>query len=171
MAADPELCTFLEHTPFFGGLSAAALELVATRLHQRRLPAGEAVFRQGEQGGSMFVVREGALVVLHQATPGEPEVKLTRLLAGDFFGEMTLIEMQPRSASVIAETAAVLLELSARDLYELYKQDLRAYVLVVQNINRELCRRLRRTSARLSEWASYSDDRSTQVNLSPIKPG
>jgi CRP-like cAMP-binding protein len=70
---------------------------------------------------------------------------------GDFFGEMTLIEMQNRSATVVAETDTVLYELTARSLYACYKADMSAYVLVLQNINRELCRRLRRADRRISD--------------------
>ena len=64
---------------------------------------------------------------------------------------MTLIEMQNRSATVVAETEAVLYELTARNLYTYYKADIHAYVLVMQNINRELCRRLRRADRRIAE--------------------
>jgi len=56
------------------------------------------VFREGEQGGSMYVIHSGELLVCHER-PGEPRIKLMRLRPGDFFGEMTLIEIQPRSAS------------------------------------------------------------------------
>ena len=162
---DAALLDFLAGTPFFGGIERTALATVAAMLAERPVAAGAVVFEEGEQGCSLFVIRTGTLVVYHRAPPGEPMVKLTRLLPGDFFGEMTLIEMQPRSATVRAEGPAVLLELRAADLYRLYKQDLKAYVLVLQNVNRELCRRLRRTNQRLVEWASTAGDESTQVGL------
>jgi CRP-like cAMP-binding protein len=76
---------------------------------------------------------------------------MSGLDAGDFFGEMTLIEMQNRSATVVAESPTVLYELTARDLYTCYKADIHAYVMVLQNINRELCRRLRRADNRIAD--------------------
>ena len=76
---------------------------------------------------------------------------MTTLGRGDFFGEMTLIEMQNRSATVAVESPTVLYELTARNLYTYYKADIYAYVMVVQNINRELCRRLRSASNRIAE--------------------
>ena len=76
---------------------------------------------------------------------------MSDLEPGDFFGEMTLIEMQNRSATVVAESATVLYELTARCLYTYYKADIHAYVIVMQNINRELCRRLRRADRRIAE--------------------
>ena len=167
--ADEELIGFLTNTPFFAGLPRPALERVSSMLVARPFQSGHVIFREGEQGCSLFVVRSGELAVFHDGPSGEALVKLTRLAAGDFFGEMTLIEMMPRSATVQVDKDAVLLELRARDLYELYKQDLKAYVLVLQNVNRELCRRLRRTSQRLVEWASNAGDETTQVGLQRIR--
>jgi CRP/FNR family cyclic AMP-dependent transcriptional regulator len=168
--ADELLLTFLTRTPFFAGLERHALLAIESMLISRRLVAGAKVFNEGDEGRSLFVVKSGTVVVYHRGPPGEPPVKLTRLGPGDFFGEMTLIEMQTRSASVVAEVDAELLELHAADLYRLYKQDLKAYVLVVQNVNRELCRRLRRTNERLVEWASEANDASTQVGLARLRP-
>jgi CRP/FNR family transcriptional regulator, cyclic AMP receptor protein len=166
--ADEPFHAFLSRTPFFAALEPAALALVEGMLLARTWPAGATVFREGDQGNSLYVIKRGTAVVYHQGPPGEPLVKLTRLGPGDFFGEMTLIEMQPRSASVVAESEAELLELRAADLYRLYKQDVKAYVLVLQNMNRELCRRLRRTNQRLVEWASGASDESTQVGMKPV---
>jgi CRP-like cAMP-binding protein len=78
-------------------------------------------------------------------------IRIDDLGPGDFFGEMTLLEMQNRSATVVAESPTVLYELTARKLYTYYKADIYAYVMVMQNINRELCRRLRRANSRIAE--------------------
>ena len=51
----------------------------------------------------------------------------------------------------MATTAAVLYELTAKNLYAYYKADMHAYVIVLQNVNRELCRRLRRADDRVAE--------------------
>src|SRR5204863_4074448 len=83
-------------------------------------------------------------------------IRMTGLGPGDFFGEMTLIEMQNRSATVIAESPTALYELTAGNLYTYYKADIHAYVMVMQNINRELCRRLRSAGNRVAELADVS---------------
>jgi CRP-like cAMP-binding protein len=82
-------------------------------------------------------------------------IPVAGLEPGDFFGEMTLIEMQNRSATVVAVSPTVLYELTARQLYTYYKSDIHAYVLVMQNINRELCRRLRRSDKRIAELQKF----------------
>jgi len=153
--SSPALKAFLVATPFFGGLSDASLDLLVSMLAERRFDVGAVVVAEGVPGRSMYVVHSGELVVSKLAVSGHT-IRISTLGRGDFFGEMTLIEMQNRSATVVAESATVLYELTARDLYDYYKADIHAYVMVLQNINRELCRRLRRADDRLAELADGS---------------
>jgi len=153
--SSPELKAFLVATPFFGGLVDASLDILVPMLAERSLDAGATVVAEGEPGRSMFIVRSGALVVSKRGESGHA-IRVAGLGPGDFFGEMTLIEPQNRSASVVAESATVLYELTARSLYTYYKTDIHGYVIVLQNINRELSRRLRRADARLAELADVA---------------
>jgi CRP-like cAMP-binding protein len=119
-------------------------------LVERRFDVGATVVAEGEPGRSMFIVHSGELVVSRFGNAGRV-IRLSRLELGDFFGEMTLVEPQNRSASVVTESPTVLYELTARNLYACYKADIHAYVMVLQNINRELSRRLRRADNRIAE--------------------
>ncbi|TYO68377.1 cyclic nucleotide-binding domain-containing protein [Bradyrhizobium hipponense] len=148
--SSPDLKAFLLATPFFGGLSDASLDLLIPMLVERRFDGGATVVAEGEPGRSMFIVHSGKLVVSKLAG-SRRTIRMAGLEPGDFFGEMTLLEMQNRSATVVAESPTVLYELTARTLYMYYKADIYAYVLVMQNINRELCRRLRRADNRITE--------------------
>ena len=149
VAIAPDLKAFLLATPFFGGLPESSLDLLISMLAERRFDAGSAVVAEGEPGRSMFIVKSGRLAVSKQSSSGSV-IAISVLEPGDFFGEMTLIEMQNRSATVVAESETVLYELSAQKLYACYKADIHAYVIVLQNINRELCRRLRRADNRVA---------------------
>jgi CRP/FNR family cyclic AMP-dependent transcriptional regulator len=164
-----ELQEFLTRTPFFGGVPPETMDRLVKMLVERSYRAGEPVFREGEPGKSMYVVHSGELVA-NQAGGSGGTVRLMRFFEGDFFGEMTLIEMQPRPFSVLAERDARLWELTNMDLYRLYKEDVKGYVLVLQNINRELCRRLRRAGNRITEFADESDDERTQIRADSRKP-
>jgi CRP/FNR family transcriptional regulator, cyclic AMP receptor protein len=148
--SSPDLKAFLISTPFFGGLADASLDLLVAMLVERRFDAEAIVVAEGEPGRSMFIVHSGRLVVSRQGEPGHV-IRMAGLEPGDFFGEMTLIEMQNRSATVVAESPTMLYELTAQKLYACYKADIHAYVMVMQNINRELCRRLRRADNRIAE--------------------
>ena len=153
--SSPELKAFLVATPFFGGLSDASLDLLISMLVERRFGLGASIVAEGEPGRSMYIVHSGELVVSKIAESGRV-IRMTRLGPGDFFGEMTLIEPETRSATVVAETSTVLYELTAQNLYAYYKSDIHAYVMVMQNINRELCRRLRRADNRIAKLADAS---------------
>jgi CRP/FNR family cyclic AMP-dependent transcriptional regulator len=155
--SSPDLKAFLLATPFFGGLSDASLDLLVSMLVERRFDAGATVVAEGEPGRSMFVVHSGELVVSKRGDAGRL-IRMTGLGPGDFFGEMTLIEMQNRSATVVAESPTALYELTARNLYAYYKADIHGYVMVMQNINRELCRRLRRADNRFAELQMLHTD-------------
>jgi CRP/FNR family transcriptional regulator, cyclic AMP receptor protein len=152
--SSPDLKAFLISTPFFGGLSDASLDLLVAMLVERRFDAGAIVVAEGEPGRSMFIVHAGKLVVSRLGDSGHV-IRMAGLEPGDFFGEMTLIEMQNRSATVVAESPTMLYELTAQKLYACYKADIHAYVMVMQNINRELCRRLRRADNRIAELQKF----------------
>jgi len=162
--SSPDLKAFFVATPFFGGLSGASLDLLVSMLVERRFDVGHIVVAEGEPGRSMFIVHSGKLAVSKLGASGRV-VRMAGLEPGDFFGEMTLIEIQNRSATVVAESRTVLYELTTRDLYTYYKADLHAYVIVMQNINRELCRRLRRADNRIAELAVASCESMTQVSM------
>ena len=150
--SSPDLKAFLLATPFFGGLSNASLDLLVSMLVERRFDVGATVVAEGEPGRSMFIVHSGELVV-SKLGDSRRVVRVASLEPGDFFGEMTLIEVQNRSATVVADSPTVLYELTARNLYTYYKADIYAYVMVLQNINRELCRRLRHADNRIADLA------------------
>jgi CRP-like cAMP-binding protein len=147
--ASEELVSFLSRTSFFGGLVPDVVAVVADMLKEKRVPAGELLFAEGDTGKSMYIVREGALIVQRHCGGGT-EARLLMMRPGDFFGVTALIEMEPRPFSCRAEKDSLLLELSNVDLYKLYKTDRMTYILLLQNIARELCRRLRKAAQRIA---------------------
>ena len=167
--SSPDLKAFLLATPFFGGLSDASVDLLASMLVERHFDAGATVVAEGDTGRSMFVVHSGELAVSKRGKSGRA-FHMSRLGPGDFFGEMTLIEMHNRSASVIAESPTMLYELTAQMLYKYYKNDVYGYVIVMQNINRELCRRLRRTDDRFADLWTETTPQPPQSGYSPNQP-
>ena len=149
-ASSPDLKAFLLATPFFGGLSDASLDpLVSMRSSAASTPASRWLPKGSRDARcSSFIPANSSCA---SAAIRSTSLHMGRLEPGDFFGEMTLTEMQNRSATVVADSPTVLYELTARQLYAYYKADIHGYVLVLQNINRELCRRLRRADGRITE--------------------
>lgn len=133
---------FLARIPIFAGLPERVMDLIAGKLRVVHVVPGAQLLREGEHARSMFVVREGELQILKHGKGGT-EFKLAVLKTGDCVGEMSLIDIQPRSATARAIGAATLYVLDLSEIGKLYTGDVEAYALLVLNISREISRRLR----------------------------
>lgn len=157
MKDEADLLQWLPSIAIFGGLEEKTLKRLIGLLGEHHFEPEVEICKQGEAGRSMFLVRQGEVVVCRDSAEGR-RLKMVRLGPGEFFGEMTLIDIQKRSATVIAQKPSLLFSLSNRDLYMLYQEDVAGYVMVLQNLCRELSRRLRVTNQRLQTMASEHDE-------------
>jgi CRP-like cAMP-binding protein len=105
----------LEHIDLFSTLDASARQQLAAAPHHHLFAAGESIVRQGAAGDSMFVVLKGNVRVLLE--PSGQEVAI--IPAGGFFGEMSMLTGEPRTATVRAINDATLLEISAAEFRQL----------------------------------------------------
>lgn len=127
----------------FGGLSEETLGHLARELPTEKVEVGSVVVREGELAREMFVVIGGELEVVKESRTGG-DVRVALFGPGDWFGEMAILDVQPRSASVRSVAPTLLLRITSDDVDRLlYRTDVRAYALFVMNIARELSRRLR----------------------------
>lgn len=167
MAKDSQdLRTWLPTIALFGGLEEPTLKRVISMLGEHHFEPGAEVCKQGEAGRAMFLVRAGEVVVCRDDDEGGRR-KLVRMGAGEFFGEMTLIDIQKRSATVIVQKPSLVFSLGNRDLYQLYQDDTAGYVMILQNLCRELSRRLRVTNNRLQSLANEVDDDEDRTLIRP----
>lgn len=132
----------LREIGLFGGLTDDVLEHFVATLPRLTAHPGDVVFREGEQARELFVLVSGEVEVLKRSARNI-EVRLALLGPGNWFGEMSVIDVQPRSATVRVLAPSHLLIVRAQDLDALYRRDLKAYSLLVLNIAREISRRLR----------------------------
>jgi len=133
----------LQQMPIFGGLPAEALHLLLEGTRSVRVAAGAFFFREGDPATAMFVLERGCVSVL-RGWQGRATL-LRQLAAGDCFGEMALLDLFPRSASVQADQDSEAIELTPAHLYRLYEVDAAQFALIQMNIAREMSRRLRAT--------------------------
>lgn len=117
----------LKNTKIFADLSKRQLDSVGRIVYERFFEAGEPVFQQGDPGVGMYIIEEGVICIIQM--PAQHE--LAELSAGDFFGEIALLNETPRSASAIAKTDCSLLCVSQPDLLALFKRDPRLGVKVL----------------------------------------
>ncbi len=134
-----ETADFLSTVPLFGRLERDALEAFAAVTRERVYPKGSAILFADDPGDALFVVRSGRVKVVLLGDDGR-EVILGVLGVGEHFGELSLIDEQPRSAHVIAMEDAQLLVLRRED----FRRRVDASPTVAWAMMLELCRRLRR---------------------------
>ncbi len=135
-----QLTTVLEAVPLFVGLSHKQLRKVADLADVARFMAGATLVKQGEIGDSFYVVLTGqARVVANERT-------LNRLLPGDHFGEISLLDGGPRSASVVAETEMTLVIITQKDFLAMLSKDPEITVCLLEGMARTV-RRLDRSLA------------------------
>ncbi len=143
----------LREVGLFGALSDEFLEHLTTTLSVQRVLVGDLVFREGDPAREMYVVLDGEMEVLKKSRRGR-DTRVAILGPNDCFGEMSIIDMQPRSATVRALGATRLLRISTEEMDALYRYDLKSYTLIVLNIARDLSRRLRVTDGLLADFTA-----------------
>jgi CRP/FNR family transcriptional regulator, cyclic AMP receptor protein len=143
----------LREVGLFGALSDEFLQHLADTLTVLRVVVGDTVFREGDPAREFYVVLDGEMEVLKKSRRGR-ETRVAILGPNDCLGEMSIIDMQPRSATVRALGSSRLLRISTEEMDALYRHDLKSYTLIVLNIARDLSRRLRVTDGLLADFTA-----------------
>jgi len=137
----------LQDMPVFGGVTDSVLRTLLARVPVVRVARNEYFFRQGEPGRSMFVLEHGKVAIIKD---GEGHGYLLKYLErGDCFGEMALMDLFPRSASVVAVEDSAAIEIPTDALVEIQQKDLEQFTMIQMNMGREVSRRLREANERL----------------------
>ena len=137
----------LQRMPIFGGVEANILQFLLGLCPVESVSTNDFFFREGDQADLMFVLEAGEAAVL-KSWRGQDHL-LRTLKQGDCFGEMAVMDMCPRSASVRAVVDCTAIRISAANLYRVYSHDLKQFALIQMNMGREVCRRFRETNNRL----------------------
>jgi len=140
----------LRRVSIFEHLDDRVLRDLARRMTARRRPAGSIVVGQRETDSAFYVVYAGRAKVALFGENGR-EMTLAVLGAGDFFGEMSLLDGKPRSANVVAADDCILLKL-ARDAFEAHLQE---HPQTAMALLRELTARLRKSDEVIANLALH----------------
>ncbi|HEY3249441.1 MAG TPA: cyclic nucleotide-binding domain-containing protein [bacterium] len=133
----------MRKVPLFDGLTDQQLTQIGRLADDVEVPVGKRLATTGETGRQMFIIVSG------RAAVKTPRGRTIRLGAGDFFGEMSLLDGAPRSATVTAETEMQLLVLAQREFWELLAEA----PAISRKIMSTLSKRLREVNAEYSPCA------------------
>ena len=151
----------LAEIPLFEGLSDEDRNALGKRLTEKKFTPGQSVFKKDDAGSSMYIVLSGSVQIFLPAEGEVPRVPLKDLRTGEYFGELSLFDDKPRSASVEAIVETTLLELTREELAEHIGRSKTAAIAILS----EMAERLRETNAMLGQRATTNVVKEIEENL------
>ncbi len=153
---DQDLLSLLKDNVIFSLLSSTEINFVKELVHIRTYRPGESVFRQGESGVGMYIIAKGAVDVfiedMQSEDPDKRMVFITRLTAGDFFGELSLVEDKDRrTATVVSSDETTLVGFFRPDLTEIIERNPSTGLKIFIQLSHVLGKRLKETTQKVSE--------------------
>jgi CRP/FNR family transcriptional regulator/CRP/FNR family cyclic AMP-dependent transcriptional regulator len=127
----------LKLIPLFSRVNSGDLEAISSRLIERGYPKNATIVEEGLAGDYMYIIVSGRVKVTKASDDGREKI-MDFLDAGDFFGEMSLLDQAPRSASVKTLEPARLMALSRRDFLELLRRSPDLALAVIQVLTHRL---------------------------------
>jgi CRP-like cAMP-binding protein len=127
-----EKVLFLKHVSLFSRMSVGDLGRVAEIAEEVVYPAHSNIFREDDYGDTLFIIVEGSVQI---ARRGEP---LALLQARDYFGEMSILDGEPRSASATAFKDSLLLKISQEEFHEILSTHFDTALAVIKTLSRNL---------------------------------
>jgi CRP/FNR family cyclic AMP-dependent transcriptional regulator len=152
---DNFVLSILKGLEIFSDLDEQALMELGQLFKERIYDQKEVIFEEGSIGNSMMVIASGE-VRISQIPDPKTEETLMILKKGDVFGEMGLLDDLPRSATPIAHTNVITLEISRDDFINYVLKNCENGVKILLKLSRTLSSRLRETDAKLKAFVSLS---------------
>jgi len=153
-----KLINHLKLIPLFAKTSEDELKHISEKLVTVKFKEGDCIIKEGDAGNYLYLIKQGRVRVVTVIEPDDEEIILSYLNEDDYFGEMSLITGEPRSASVIAECDV--------ELFQLSKADFDALILKNPNISLSLTHVL---TQRL-QMANKARENTERYYKSRIKP-
>src|SRR5512147_2172017 len=131
------IADLLQRVPFLGALTAEDREALAASVTHRRFRKGDIIFQREDDGQALFIVEDGSVRVYFPGAQGS-DLTLAVFRPGDFFGEMSLLDGRPRSASAAATMDSVVITLERSDFIALLTSRPQAALSVLEVVSRRL---------------------------------
>jgi len=144
----------LREERFFADLTDTELEVMAKITSQKNFKAGETIFKESEEGQSLYVIRSGEVKASVSAPNGEV-FTLTMLKDGDIFGQMSFIDGRPRSATIVAASDVDTIVMEKSDFEGIIDDNPRLIHKIMGKIVLNVHSILRGMNARYMEMINY----------------
>lgn len=152
---DEFVLALLRSLDIFENVDNVSLLKLGHRFRERIYTQNEIVFEEGSIGNSMMIIASGEVRVSQSPGPNQEEA-LTILKKGDIFGEMSLLEELPRSATIIAHTNVITIEITRDDFFNYIESDPQNGIKILIKLCKILSFRLRETNSKLKAFINFS---------------
>jgi diguanylate cyclase (GGDEF)-like protein len=158
---------FLKSVRIFSDLSDEEIRELLELLHPRRLSEGQMVFEEGDPGGELFVVESGAVGISVTLDDGK-NLEIAAFEKGDFFGEMSIFEKEPRSATCTAKCPSRLLAVNEREFFRLIESNPTSAGKVMARMLDVTRQRLEDTGGFLSDMVQWGEEARRRAITDPL---
>ena len=146
-----DIIDYLIDFPLFNALKGNQLNIVADHMNYYEIDTGEILFKEGDKGDYICFVLDGVIDVLKKSVTGD-SVVIAVLPKGRSFGEMSILDNFPRSATAKARTKSSFLTLTRMSFDKILKDYPQIGITILKGISRILSQNLRQTSSRLADY-------------------
>jgi len=134
----------LQKYSLFGGLLEEQIQALIPLMKEEKYNPDALIIAEGNTNDKIFFILEG------QVSVSKRGVELSRFGEGEAFGEMEVLDVMPATASIKSISQVTALSISNRALHQIYKMDVKVFALMLMNLSRDLCRRLRKSDEKLA---------------------
>ena len=142
--------TLLRSIPLFESMDNDDVVALAAKLTDREFDVGETLFSQGDEGDAMYIIESGGVDIIAVPVAGKTKVTLASMYNGQYFGELSLLDGAPRSATIVTNKPTSMLSLEREDFVDF----VRSRPDVALSIMHELGERMRATNEQMTSTVS-----------------
>ena len=155
MKHDETILPVLSASPLMTGLADAQIQALAEIAEVRQYADGDSIIKEGTSSDCLFILKQGTAAV-ESGPAAEPTVLNMLAELGEFFGEMSLIDLLPHSAHVRSRGHSEVLALSKQQLVSFFADHPDAHMAMILNMARVLSLRLRKADGRIVQLSARS---------------
>ncbi|MCU0848128.1 MAG: GGDEF domain-containing protein [Spirochaetes bacterium] len=153
---------FLKKVEIFSLLTPEETEWIVTLFRERNYKKNSLLFKEGDRGNELFIIRSGS-VASYILTPDGMDREIAKFAEGNFFGEMSIFENAPRSATCRAVNDSLLMSLQDDDFYRIIEEKPDIAVKIMYRMLNITTQRLRDTGEFLSEMVHWGEAASKRI--------
>lgn len=153
---DTDILNVLKKVPLFSSLTKKEIKKVSFVIYERTYVAGEFLFKEGNPGSAMFIIKSGTILIERTDASGEKHCYAT-LVAGDFLGELSLLDDSERSANARCTTKTTVIIIFRHDLFDLITREPVLGVKVLKELAAMIGKRLLDTNDELLKYKTLAE--------------